>query len=301
MRPISICLLLSWIATSAGAEVRVVATLPVLADIARHVGGSNVTVRALAKGTEDPHYVIPRPSLAAAVSQADLFVELGLQFELWTERLLDVAGNANVMPGRAGHVYASQGIAPIEVPQHLSRAEGDIHPEGNPHVWLNPQNGLLLAENIAAGLSRVDPDRAGDYHENLKSFSDRLTAKMDGWTKQAVPLRGFKVVSGHREWSYFAQAFGIDVRGTIEEKPGIPPAAGHRDHLLAQMKREGVDRIILAPFEVTRITERMAALSGARTIVIPANVQGAPGVNDYFALFDVILSTLLKETPGRGE
>ncbi len=321
-------------ALGAWADVRVAATLPVLADLVRQVGGRRVSVQTLAKGTEDPHYVIPRPSLMAAVSRADLFVEMGLQFELWTERVLESAGNRGVNPGRPGHVYASDGIPVIEVPEKLTRAEGDVHPSGNPHIWLSPLNGPLLAANIAAGLKRVDPEHAADYDRSLEEFSRKVYIRtfgetlvekfgeeflsgevrrgtfhsflasknvgelLGGWMKQARALRGFKVVTYHKEWSYLSQAFGLDVRNTIEEKPGIPPSAAHRDRLLAQMKSEGIRAVILATFEVNKISERVASMSGARTIVVPANVNGAAGAVDFFSLFDTILAGLIQGMGG---
>ncbi|MBI4178468.1 zinc ABC transporter substrate-binding protein [bacterium] len=324
-----ISILTAWMALSspaALAEVRVAATLPVLGDIVRQVGGQHVVVQTLAKGTEDPHYVIPRPSLIATVSRADLFVEMGLQLELWTERVLESAGNSAVNPGAAGHVYASAGVPVLEVPEKLTRAEGDIHPSGNPHVWLSPLNGPILAANIAAGLKRVDPERAADYDRNLEAFSgkvyDRMFGKalvekfggeflagevrrgtfhsflaskkagdlLGGWMKESAALRGLRVVSYHKAWSYLSQTFGLDVRNTIEEKPGIQPSAAHRDRLLAQMKSEGVRVIILAPFEVNTISGRVASMSGARTVVVPANVNGAAGAADFFSLFDEILA-----------
>lgn len=318
------------------AQIRVVATLPVLADIARQVGGSHVTVQALAKGTEDPHYVIPRPSLMAAVSQADLFVEVGMQLELWTERVLDGAGNANVQPGQIGHVFASDGAPRLEVPQRLTRAEGDIHPFGNPHLWLNPLNGIVIAKNIADGLKRVDPANATDYDSNvdrfistvyLKLFGDDLVkqyggkrladkfrhgeldaflqsekagSKLGGWMKQAQDLRGQKVVTYHKAWSYLEEMFGFQIINTVEEKPGIPPSAQHRDKLLAQMKQSNARILILAPFEARRIAEQIAAATGARLLVLPLDVQGAPGVVDYFTLFDKILSEMSRTAEPKG-
>lgn len=339
MRKLSLLVLISWIlhpAQAAVAEVRVAATLQILADIARKIGGPHVSVQALAKGTEDPHYVIPRPSLMAAVSRADLFVEMGLQFELWTERLLETAGNDNVRPGRPGHVFASDGVSVLEVPERLTRAEGDIHPAGNPHVWLSPLNGIVLAQNIAAGLGRVDPGHADEYEKNLMNFTNTVHRRLfgdtligrygierleetlrrgglhaflesettgdlaGGWLKLAAPLRSQKIVTYHKEWSYLAHDFGLDVRTTIEEKPGIPPSAAHRDRILALMKREDIGVIVLAPFEVNKISQRIAALSGARTVVIPANVNGGSGASDFFSLFDAILSELVSTVRSKG-
>lgn len=330
MSKLPLLFLIPWILhpAPAAAEIRVAATLQILADMTRKIGGPRVSVQALAKGTEDPHYVIPRPSLMAAVSRADLFVEMGLQFELWTERLLETAGNDNVRPGRPGHVYASDGVPVLEVPDRITRAEGDIHAAGNPHVWLSPLNGIVLAQNIAAGLIRVDPAHAAGYEKNLVIFSNAVYHRLfgdtligrygigrleesfrrgelhaflqaensgglaGGWIRSAAGLRGMKIVTYHREWSYLARDFGLEVRATIEEKPGIPPSAAHRDRILELMKQEGIGVIVLAPFEVKKISERIAALARARTVVIPANVNGGSGAADFFSLFDAILAEL---------
>lgn len=319
----------------AAAKIRVVTTLPVLADIARQVGGNNVSVQALAKGTEDPHYVIARPSLMAAVTDADLFVEVGMQLELWTDRVLEGAGNPNVQPGRSGHVYASDGVPRLEVPERLTRAEGDIHPFGNPHEWLNPLNGVLFAENIAAGLKRIDPSHSADYDSNLAKFSGEIYSRLfgndlvqryggkrmaeklrrgqldaflksensdtrlGGWMRQARRFRGEKVVTYHKAWSYLAEVFDLDVVNTVEEKPGIPPSAEHRDKLLAQMKANNVRILILAPFEARRISEQIAAQTGARIAALPLDVGGAPSASDFISFFDTILSELAKAAEGK--
>ncbi len=329
-RLIALLILFGSMANPVSAEIRVVTTLPVLADIARSVGGNYVTVQSLAKGTEDPHYVIPRPSLMAAVSDADLFIEVGMDLELWTERVLEGAGNDKVQPGRPGHVYASDGVQRLEVPDRLTRAEGDIHPFGNPHQWMNPLNGILFAGNIARGLQRVDPAHSAEYDSNLAGFranlyvklfgddlvktyggeqlaeklrrgilfdflqSEKVDAKLGGWMGQARILRGTKVVTYHKAWSYLAQAFDMDVINTVEEKPGIPPSAEHRDKLLGQIKETHVRILIMAPFEPRRIPDQIAALTGARVVVLPLDVTGVLAATNYFSMFDVILKELAR-------
>ena len=277
-----------------------VTTLPVLADIARQVGGNHVSVRALAKGTEDPHYVIPRPSLMAAVTNADLFVEIGMQLEMWTERVLEGAGNYKVLPGQIGHVYASEGAQVLDIPKRLTRAEGDIHPGGNPHIWINPRNAIVIAVNTAAGLKRVDPENAKSYDANLAKFAGEIEAKTDEWLKRAAPLHGMKFISYHKQWCYLAEFFGMTELNAVEEKPGIPPSAGHRDRLVAQMKIEGVRLIVIASYDPRKIPERVARMSNAHLVQLPADVRGSPAATDYFKLMDTILSELLTAVGMKG-
>lgn len=285
---------------SASAEIRVVTTLHVLADIAKQVGGGHVSVRALSKSTESPHYVIPRPSLMAAVSEADLFVEVGMQLEIWTDPVLEGAGNSNVRPGRPGHVYASEGVRALEVPVRLTRAEGDIHPSGNPHVWLGPNNAAKIAENIAKGLIRVDPVHAADYEANLSTFVRQLDERMEIWKSRAKPLRGLKFVSYHKQLVYLADFLGIEEANTIEEKPGIPPSAAHHDRLMGQMKKEGIRLIIQATFDPLKISERFARDANARIVRIPIDVHGTPEASDYLKMIDAILSELLTAVEAKG-
>lgn len=281
------------LSVSASAEIRVVTTLPVLADLARQVGGNYVSVQALAKGTEDAHEVVARPSLMAAVTDADLFVEIGLQLELWSERVLEGAGNYKVLPGQPGHVYAAEGTQILDVPERLTRADGDVHPSGNPHIWTNPHNAIVMAENIAAGLKRVDPEHAQAYDANLANFTGQIETKIDAWLKRAAPLHGLKFVAYHKGWDYLAEFLGMTQLNTVEEKPGIPPSAGHRDRLVAQMKTEGVQLIVLAPYNPRKIPEQVAQMTNAQLVVLPSDVQGIPAATDYFKLMDNIISQLL--------
>ncbi len=167
-------------APEASAEVRVVTTITDLAWAAREVGGNHVRVRVLCSGNEDPHFVAPTPSLVAAVGDADLFVEIGLSLEIWSERLLDGAGNPGVRPGAPGYVLASQGVATLERPVTLSRSQGDLHPEGNPHIWLDPLAMKKIASNIAEGLVRVDPEHAADYRDRSVALGDRIDRALYG-------------------------------------------------------------------------------------------------------------------------
>lgn len=308
--------------------VNVVCTLPHLGDIAKRVApAAQITV--LARGTDDPHTLSPTPALMAKVSSADLYVENGLNLELWSERLLDSAGNPKIRPGQPGYVRATDGVQRLEVPTDLSRARGDLHPEGNPHVWTDPLNAPQIADNVAAGLARVDPANAATYQANAKAFraavqeryfgadlvkfmggdllmrleqsgkldaflaEKKLTDRVGGWKKLAAPLRGKPIVFYHQSWAYFVNRFGPKVVGYVEDRPGIPPTAAHRDQLLGLMKAEGVKVVEVTSYYDERIPKLLAEQAGARLAKVPGNVGGTPEATDYFAYIDTLIRSFL--------
>ena len=175
--------------------IRVVTTLPDLASIAGYVGGNLVQVEALSQGYQDPHYVTPKPSLMASVNRADLFLEIGLNLEIWTERVLDGARNGKVRIGRPGHVYTSVGVPLRQRPTIISRSEGDLHPQGNPHIWLDPLNGKLIAANIVAGLGRIAPRKKEKEFFNArgKDFDRLIDEKLFG--RELVRLLGGSILT----------------------------------------------------------------------------------------------------------
>lgn len=306
----------------------VVCTLPHLGDIAHRVA-PDATVTTLARGTDDPHVLSPTPALIARVATADVYVENGLNLELWSERLLDSAGNPRIRPGQPGYVLSTAGITRLEVPTDLSRAKGDLHPEGNPHAWKDPLNGIAAADNIAAGLSRVDPARAATYAANARAFrklvherlygadlvaymggdtlakldsagklesflaSKGLSARLGGWKAQGASLRGKPVVVYHASWAYFVNRFGLRVVGYVEDRPGIPPTAAHRDELLAVMQREGVKVVEATSYYDLRVPTLLAQSVGARVAVTPGDVGGTPEARDYLSFVDVLVKAFL--------
>lgn len=313
---------------------KVVTTLPVLADLARRVGGDDVEVVALARGNEDPHYVVPTPALMREVARADLFVELGMSLEVWAENVLDGARNPRVRRGAPGHVFAAAGIRPLGVPAVVTRARGDIHPEGNPHLWLDPLEAEILAANIEKGLERIAPERSERFAERLQAFRrelrerlfgselvdllggdvlvrlersgklqgflDRqfrgrpLRDRLGGWLAKAAPLRGREFVFYHDVWPYFARRFGPKVVGLIEERPGIPPSAAHKRALEKLMRDRGVRVIGILSYYDDSVARSLADAVGARVVVLPGDVGGLPGVNDYYALIDTLIARLVE-------
>jgi ABC-type Zn uptake system ZnuABC Zn-binding protein ZnuA len=315
-------------------RLKVVTTLSVLKDLAEEVGGDRVEVQALSDPSEDPHYVQPRPTLMTRAREADVFVELGLQLELWAGKVIEGSGNTRIQSSQPGRVVASAGISTLELPQQLSREWGDVHPYGNPHVWLDPLNVKDMAANIAQGLARVDAAHAADYQERLKKFQDRidvalfgdalvkevggrmltrkardgklddyleskhLTGKLGGWLLKARPLKQRPVVTYHKSWIYFAERFGLEIPIEIEEKPGIPPSARHRDAVVELIRKRGVKTILEEVFYDRGAADYMAKETGAHVVVVPIDVGEKVGAKGYFQLIDLFLDKLLESETG---
>ena len=291
-------------AWAAEKPLRVVTTTQDLASIAAEIGGPRVQVESLARGYQDPHFVDAKPSFLVKLRQADLFVEVGRELEVgWVPGLLNSARNARVLAGGAGFVDASRGVTVLELPTSVSRAEGDVHPYGNPHYWLDPANGLVMAANIRDGLARISPPDRALFEQRYADFESRLQQRMDAWKKEAdaLGLNGMKVVTYHRSWPYFAAAFGIQVVDFVEPKPGVPPAPRHTRDLIEAMKTQGVKLLLVEPYFDPKLPRQIARETGAALVVLPPSVGAAPGAGDYFALFDTQFALLRKALAGGGK
>jgi zinc/manganese transport system substrate-binding protein len=269
----------------AGAALRIIATTPDLADVTRQIGGDQVKVESLAKGTEDIHAVPQRPSFVPKLNQADAVVLIGLEAEhAFLPALIDVAQNPKILRGHPGYIDCSENVAPLDVPTVVSRTEGEQHPFGNPHYNIDPRKGGLIADAIAKGLSRIDPAHAALYAANRDTFKKTLAAKMDEWGKLATPVRGKKAVSFHPDMSYFAEYLGLDLVGTIELKPGIPPTPKHLEVLAQQMKEEKVPLIIREVQYSPETAQWLAAQTNAKIATV-ATIGGAfPDSGTYFGM-----------------
>lgn len=275
-------------------KLQVVTTTSDLAAIAKAVAGDLAEVTAIAAGDQDPHFVDAKPSYLIKLQRADLFVEVGLELEIgWAPNLLTNSRNARIQPGGAGFVDASAGIAPLQVPTAADRTMGDIHPYGNPHYWLDPANGHVVARNIAAGLKRVDAGHAADYDARLADFDRRLDEALARWMQEAAPLAGLPVVAYHNAYPYFEQRFGFKVLGFVEPKPGIPPSGRYIAELVERMRAQGVRLILTAPYYDQKTARLVAQQSGAEVVTLAPSVGGLAGADDYLALFDVNLARLL--------
>ncbi len=285
---ISVYLAAALVARPAAARLYVVTTTPDLAAIARDVGGDKVEVESLAVGTQDPHFVDAKPSFILKLNRADLYVKRGLELEIgWAPVLENGARNSRILTGGSGFVDASAGVAPLEVPAGtVSRAMGDVHPYGNPHYQLDPANAKIIANNIVAGLIRVDIPDQGYFEQRLADFAKRVDEKLAGWVQTMAPYRGAKVVTYHKSWDYFAHRFGLDIIGTMEPKPGVPPSPAHLAQVITLMQTEHCTLLIKEPFYPENLTRVVAEKTGAKVIVLPESPGGAPGTDDYFSFMD---------------
>lgn len=275
-------------------KLQVVTTTTDLAAIAAQVAGDLAEVTAIAAGDQDPHFVDAKPSYLVKLQRADLFVQVGLELEIgWAPNLLTNSRNARIQPGGAGFVDASTGIARLQVPGAADRTMGDIHAFGNPHYWLDPANGHVIAANIAAGLKRVDAAHAADYEARLAAFGARLDEALARWRLQAAPLVGLPVVAYHNAYPYLEQRFGFRVTAFIEPKPGIPPSGRYIAELVEAMKRDGVKVILTAPFYDQKTARLVAQQAGATIVTLAPSVGGVADTDDYISLFDTNLKRLL--------
>lgn len=282
--------------SAARADLNVVASLPDFGAIAETIGGKNVKVTTIARGSEDPHFVDARPSFVRALNKADLLIEGGADLESgWLPTLVNASRNAKIQGAAKGHLVLSPFVKLIDVPTApVDRSMGDVHPTGNPHYWLDPRNGKIIAERIAAAFTDLDPKNAAAYKSNLAAFIAKLDARAAEWRKKLEPLRGAKVITYHKSYEYLADAFGFEVFGQLEPKPGIEPSATHIAKLVGQAKDAGVKLVIIEPYRPRRAAEQVAGAIGAQVAVTPDKTGSSPEAKDYFALFDAIAERLLQ-------
>src|SRR5262249_28005348 len=275
-------------------KLNVVTSTTDLAALTQEVGGDRITVDSIAKGYQDPHFVEAKPSFLLKLRNADLLISVGLDLEIgWLPPLITQSGNGRIQPGANGYLDASQFAEILEIPQgKVTRAEGDVHPLGNPHYWLDPDNGRRVAKGIAGKLGELDPADAAYFQQRFADFDKRLSDAEKRWEGQMAPYRGRKVVTYHRSWPNFAKHFGLDVIGYIEPRPGIPPTPSHTIELINQMKRENVKVMLIEPYFDLRTPNNVGSQTGAKVLVMPPSVGGEKGTEDYFKLFDYNLALL---------
>ncbi len=279
--------------TSAYAKLNVVTTLPDFAALARDVGGANVEVTALAKPTEDPHFVDARPSFVVALRNADVLIDGGAELEVgWLPPLLQNARNPKIEAGKPGRVEASQGIRLMEVPGTLTRAAGDVHAMGNPHFTVDPIIAKTVAQHIAQAFAAVDPPNAAAYEANYKKFEATINAKLQEWGTAMLPFKGQHVVAYHDSWPYFAHRFGIEIDVFLEPKPGIPPSPSHLAEVIGQMKAQKIKAIIVEPYHDKKIADKVASDTGAKVVEFSQFPGGLPGTDTYVKLIDKLVANL---------
>lgn len=320
--------LLAAIAQASAKGLDVVTTIPDLASIAQVVGGQHVRVSSIIVGARDPHRVEAKPSFMSRAARANLWLAVGLELEVGYEPLiLEGSRNANIQVGRKGHVYVSDWVRVQGVPQgNVTRAMGDVHPFGNPHIWLDPFNMRVIADRLADKMAGLDPANARDYQANAKSFIAKLdeamfgaaavravggeslwqwssagtlesnlrsrSSTLGGWAGRLAPFRGQSIVTYHKSWLYFTNRFGLKVPVELEPKPGLEPTPGHIAGVIRTIQQNGIRAIMQEPFYSTRNANFVAQRTSAKVVVVPGSVGHTPTATSVIALFDTIVDRL---------
>jgi zinc/manganese transport system substrate-binding protein len=270
------------------AATKVVTTTQDLESLTREVGGDKVTVESLAKGYQDPHFVEAKPSFILKLNSAELLIAVGRELEIgWLPALVNQARNPRIQPNGDRYLDASLTAKILEIPSgQITRAMGDVHPSGNPHYWLGPDNGRRIAQAIQKKLAEISPADAAYFAQRYADFDRRLADAEKRWQSAMAPYKGTKVVTYHRSWPNFTDAFGLNVVGYVEPKPGIPPSPSHTLELIQEMKRQQVKVIMIEPYFDRKTPDAIARETGAQVIVLAPSVGGQKEVTDYFKLFD---------------
>jgi ABC-type Zn uptake system ZnuABC Zn-binding protein ZnuA len=271
---------------SAAAQVKVVTSTTDLYAIAKAVGGDRITATHIGEGYQDPHFIEAKPSFVLQLRNADVWAFVGLDLEIgWMPVLLQGARNPKLQAGKPGYVDVSKVIPVLDVARgNVDRSQGDVHPLGNPHYWLDPENGRRIAALFRQTFSQLDPENADTYAANEKAFTQRLDAAERSWQSALAKIKGKPVVAYHTSWRYFAEYTGMNIVGFMEPKPGVPPSPSHVAGLIQTMQRIGAKVIVMEPFYDRKMPNFVASKTGAKVLVLPPSVGGAKGLDDYITL-----------------
>ncbi len=278
----------------AATKLSVVTATTDLAALVQEVGGDRVDVDSIARGYQDPHFVEAKPSFLLKLRKTDLLVIVGLELEIgWLPPLIQQSGNPKIQVGAPGYLDASRFARILEIPTgQVTRAEGDVHPLGNPHYWLDPENGLRIAKGIETQISEMRPADADYFAQRYTAFEQRLKQADQQWLAEMKPYAGRKIVTYHRSWPNFADHFHLDVAGYVEPRPGIPPSPQHTVELIQLMKRDGVKVIVVEPYFDLKTPNSIARETGGQVLVLMPSVGGEKEITDYFKLFDYNIAKL---------
>ena len=276
------------------AVLHVVSTIPTLGSFAKEVGGDRVSVESLGKGYQDPHFVEAKPNLMLTLNRADLLLYVGLELEIgWLPPLVLGSRNPKIQTGENGSLDCSRSIPLLDIPTtKIDRSMGDIHPQGNPHYWFPPANAKIVAREIATRLSELDPEGREAYARNLAAFNARVDAKVKEWAPLIAKLKGAKVATYHKSWSYISAWLGMEEVGYVEIKPGIPPDPQHLVQLVKIMRNEHVSMLLMEDFYNKATAQKVTELSHAKLLVLPTDVGATPAIKDWFALVDTALKEM---------
>jgi len=275
-------------------KLSVVTATTDLAALVQEIGGDRVEVDSIARGYQDPHFVEAKPSFLLKLRKTDLLVIVGLELEIgWLPPLIQQSGNPKIQVGAPGYFDASRFARILEIPTgQVTRAEGDVHPLGNPHYWLDPENGLRIAKGIQNKLSEMRSSDADYFAQRYAAFEQRLKQADQQWLAEMKPYAGRKIVTYHRSWPNFADHFHLDVNGYVEPRPGIPPSPQHTVELIQLMKRDGVKVIVVEPYFDLKTPNSIGRETGGQVLVLMPSVGGEKEITDYFKLFDYNIAKL---------
>lgn len=283
-----------FMAQPALAALNIFACEPEWGALAKELGGDKVAVFTATTALQDPHHIEARPSLIARARSADLMVCTGAQLEVgWLPLLLTQSGNSRIQLGQPGYFAAADYVATLEVPQVLDRAQGDVHPAGNPHIHLDPRNIVKVAEALTERLAALDPPNAEFYRAQSKGFLTRWREAIARWEKQGAALGGLPIVVYHKNLSYFINWLKLREVGTLEPKPSIPPTANHLSQLLGQLQRQPAKAVVRAAYNEPKAAGWIAERAGIASVVVPFTVGGSEKAKDLFGLFDDTIARLL--------
>ena len=279
--------------SSGFAAVNIFACLPEWAALASELGGNKVSVYQASNALQDPHRIEARPSLVARMRSADLAICTGAELEIgWLPVLLQTAGNQKVQPGQPGFIAAADFVDKLEVPTRLDRADGDVHPAGNPHIQLDPHNISKVGVVLTQRLERIDAGNAAYYEERGKEFQTRWSQAMSRWEKDATGLKGLRLVPYHKNIVYLSHWLGLNEVMYIEPKPGIPPSSGHLSELVSRLQAEPADAVVRTSYQDPKAAGWLSEKTRIPVVELPYTVGGTPGAKDLFGLFDDSIARL---------
>ena len=280
---------------SALAALNVFATVPEWGALVSELGGDKVNVYVATNALQDPHHVEAKPSLIARARSADLVVATGAELEIgWLPLVLQQAGNPAIKPGKPGYFEAASYVTLLDKPARLDRAEGDVHPGGDPHIQTDPRNIAKVAAPLAQRLAELDPPNAAWYQARYKAFSEKWTAAIANWEKQAAPLRGTKIVIQHKAFTYLQAWLGLNAIAALEPKPGVEPTTAHLSEVLELLQRDPAKMVVRAAYLSDRATQWLAERTKINVVVLPFTVGGDEQAKDLYGLFDDTIARLLK-------
>jgi len=278
---------------AAHADLSVFACEPEWAALANELGGELVDTTSATTAFQDPHYIQARPSLIANVRRADLVICSGSQLEIgWLPALLQKGNNPDVQPGSDGYFEASQFVERLDATASVDRSQGDIHPEGNPHVQSDPHNIAIIAAALGERLQALDPENAEEYARRAADFASRWSAATARWETELAPIRGKRIIPHHKSWVYLERWLGLEEVATLEAVPGIPPTTSHLSELVSKFGNGNADLIIRAPYQDPKASEWLSERTGISAIVLPLTVGGSDDATDLFTWFDDIANRL---------